>query len=134
MAEQLIGDIHHASLIVSDTGRALDFYRGVLGLEVVEERPDLGYPGAWLKVGEYQIHLLELPNPDPVQGRPKHGGRDRHLARIKEDKGVRALYVLHCNLSSKIVEQQNAKKAAIFSVGCSRSGGSTRQQPVSELF
>ncbi len=80
MAEQLIGDIHHASLIVDDTGRALDFYRDLLGLEVVEDRPYLGYPGAWLKVGEYQIHLLELPNPNPVQGRPKHGGRDRHLA------------------------------------------------------
>jgi glyoxylase I family protein len=27
-----------------------------------------------------QIHLLELPNPDPVEGRPSHGGRDRHIA------------------------------------------------------
>ena len=23
---------------------------------------------------------MELPNPDPVGGRPEHGGRDRHLA------------------------------------------------------
>jgi glyoxylase I family protein len=43
-------------------------------------RPDLGYPGAWLKLGLQQIHLLELPNPDPVSGRPEHGGRDRHVA------------------------------------------------------
>src|SRR5690348_3722484 len=27
-----------------------------------------------------QIHLMELPNPDPLEGRPDHGGRDRHLA------------------------------------------------------
>ena len=27
-----------------------------------------------------QIHLMELPNPDPVDGRPEHGGRDRHVA------------------------------------------------------
>ena len=72
--------IHHVSLLVADTARALDFYRGVLGLEPDPTRPDLGYPGAWLRVGSLQIHLLELPNPDPVEGRPAHGGRDRHLA------------------------------------------------------
>jgi glyoxylase I family protein len=76
----LIGEIHHASLIVAETARSLRFYQGVLGLEPIAERPDLGYPGAWLRVGHGQIHLLELPNPDPVEGRPAHGGRDRHLA------------------------------------------------------
>ena len=25
-----------------------------------------------------QIHLMQLPNPDPTTGRPAHGGRDRH--------------------------------------------------------
>ena len=77
--------IHHVSLIVADTGRALHFYRDLLGLSVDPTRPDLGYPGAWLAVGEQQIHLLELPNPDPVEGRPPHGGRDRHLALLVED-------------------------------------------------
>ena len=72
--------IHHVSLIVSDTRRALSFYQGLLGLAVDPERPDLGYPGAWLWVGERQIHLLEVSNPDPTAGRPAHGGRDRHLA------------------------------------------------------
>ncbi len=75
-----IDRILHASFIVSDTQRSLAFYRDVLGLEVDSQRPDLGFPGAWLKVGEGSIHLLELPNPDPVSGRPEHGGRDRHLA------------------------------------------------------
>lgn len=80
-----IHQIHHASLIVSDTARSLAFYRDLLGLMVDEHRPDLGYPGAWLVVGEGQIHLLELPNPDPVNGRPAHGGRDRHVAFTVED-------------------------------------------------
>ncbi|MFM1891474.1 MAG: hypothetical protein RLZ44_551, partial [Pseudomonadota bacterium] len=75
-----VTDLHHASLIVADTARALDFYVGVLGLAVDDARPELGYPGAWLQVGSRQLHLLELPNPDPVDGRPAHGGRDRHLA------------------------------------------------------
>lgn len=76
----LVTGFHHVSLIVADTARALDFYQGVLGLTLDNTRPDLGYPGAWLNVGEQQIHLLELPNPDPLNGRPSHGGRDRHLA------------------------------------------------------
>jgi len=75
-----IMNLHHASLVVSDTERALSFYRDLLGLAVLE-RPDMGFPGAWLDIGaDQQIHLLEVPNPDPVTGRPQHGGRDRHLA------------------------------------------------------
>ena len=77
--------IHHASLLVADTPRALGFYRDLLGLEVLGERPDLGFPGAWLRVGSQQIHLLELPPPDPLTGRPAHGGRDRHLALYVRD-------------------------------------------------
>jgi glyoxylase I family protein len=73
--------IQHVSFIVADTELALGFYRDVLGLDVDPQRPDLGYPGAWLNLNEtQQIHLLELPNPDPVSGRPEHGGRDRHVA------------------------------------------------------
>lgn len=72
--------INHVSVIVSDTSRALEFYQQVLGLPVDETRPDLGYPGAWLRIAGQQLHLLELPNPDPVTDRPAHGGRDRHVA------------------------------------------------------
>ena len=72
--------LHHVSVLVADTSRALEFYCGVLGLAVDHARPDLGYPGAWLTVGNQQIHLLQLPNPDSTTGRPAHGGRDRHTA------------------------------------------------------
>lgn len=71
--------LHHASLVVADTAIALEFYCGVLGMQQTD-RPDLGFPGAWLQLGAQQIHLLELENPDPVTGRPEHGGRDRHIA------------------------------------------------------
>ncbi len=79
MTENIMS-IHHASVIVDDTETALIFYRDVLGLKHNRKRPSLGYPGAWLDVGDQQIHLLELANPDPRQGRPEHGGRDRHIA------------------------------------------------------
>ncbi|MDI1276223.1 MULTISPECIES: VOC family protein [Methylobacter] len=71
--------LHHASLIVADTVASLTFYCDVLGMQQTD-RPDLGFPGAWLQLGAQQIHLLELENPDPVTGRPEHGGRDRHIA------------------------------------------------------
>lgn len=80
MTDFVLTDIAHASVIVADTARALAFYHDLLGLPIDPSRPDLGYPGAWLTVGDQQIHLLELPNPDPPEGRPAHGGRDRHTA------------------------------------------------------
>jgi glyoxylase I family protein len=71
--------LNHASLIVANTERSLVFYCGILGLQQTE-RPNLGFPGAWLQLGAQQLHLLELDNPDPTTGRPAHGGRDRHVA------------------------------------------------------
>ena len=71
--------LHHASLIVSDTQQSLKLYRDILGMQLTD-RPDLGFPGAWLQIGQQQVHLLELNNPDPTEGRPVHGGRDRHVA------------------------------------------------------
>lgn len=72
--------IGHVSVVVADVARALAFYRDVLGLTIDSSRPDLGYIGAWLTVGSEQIHLLQVPNPDPTSGRPAHVGRDRHMA------------------------------------------------------
>lgn len=80
-----ISGIAHIGVLVADTDRALAFYRDVLGLRVDLARPDLGYPGAWLALGAQQIHLLELPNPDPAEGRPTHAGRDRHGALHVDD-------------------------------------------------
>jgi len=76
----LIKRLTHASMLVADLDISLRFYRDLLGMQVDDARPDLGYPGAWLRVGEQQVHLLQLPNPDPRTGRPAHGGRDRHIA------------------------------------------------------
>jgi glyoxylase I family protein len=81
VSDGVIGGIDHVSVLVSDTSRALEFYRDILGLELDGGRPELAYPGAFLNLGDgRQIHLIELPNPDPITGRPAHGGRDRHTA------------------------------------------------------
>ncbi|KAG2718063.1 hypothetical protein I3760_03G203400 [Carya illinoinensis] len=72
--------VHHVGILCENLERSLEFYQNVLGLEINEARPEdkLPYRGAWLWVGSEMIHLMELPNPDPLTGRPQHGGRDRH--------------------------------------------------------
>ncbi|MCO5586630.1 hypothetical protein L7F22_040571 [Adiantum nelumboides] len=81
--EQDIGfvGVHHVGILCKDLDKSLEFYCGVLGMKVCDLRPDktLPFRGAWLWVGNQMIHLMELPNPDPVHGRPSHGGRDRHM-------------------------------------------------------
>ncbi len=76
----MITGLLHASLLVADLETSLAFYRDLLGLTVSKHRPDLGYPGAWFVLGQQQLHLMQLPNPDPRDNRPAHGGRDRHVA------------------------------------------------------
>jgi glyoxylase I family protein len=81
---KIIYTLHHASLVVADTAASLIFYRDIFGMQQTD-RPDLGFPGAWLQLGGQQIHLLELENTDPITGRPEHGGRDRHIALSVQD-------------------------------------------------
>jgi glyoxylase I family protein len=56
----VIRSLDHVSFAVRDLERSLHFYCDVLGLEKAP-RPDLGFPGAWLTVGDSQIHLLQVP-------------------------------------------------------------------------
>jgi len=76
----VIVSIHHVSLLVSDTQRALDFYHGILGLAVDRSRPVMDFPGAWLLAGTQQIHLIEIPGRARAATPAAHGGRDWHVA------------------------------------------------------
>ncbi len=85
----------HASLLIADLARAREFYEGVLGLKPSPARPEMSFTGIWYDIGAAQIHLICLPNPDPVTDRPAHGGRDRHTA-----LGVRAWDELRVRLDA----------------------------------
>jgi glyoxylase I family protein len=76
----MITRLLHASLLVDDLARAKVFYEEVLGLVPSPLRPAMGFEGAWYDMGESQIHLLCVPNPEKGLARPQHGGRDRHIA------------------------------------------------------
>ncbi len=109
--DSIVSAIDHCSLIVADTGKALEFYKGILGLEVDESRPDLGYPGAWLQVGCNQIHLLEVPNPDSVENRPEHGGRDHHVALQVKDL---ELLIKRLEAANLAYSKSKSGRAALF--------------------
>jgi glyoxylase I family protein len=51
--------VHHVSLNVDDVKAALAFYVDDLGLTVRTDRPDFDFGGAWLDVGNQQVHLIE---------------------------------------------------------------------------
>jgi catechol 2,3-dioxygenase-like lactoylglutathione lyase family enzyme len=59
--------VHHVSLNVADVDEAVRFYTERLGFTVRTDRPDLGIGGAWLDVGDQQVHLINAPTP-PSQG------------------------------------------------------------------
>ena len=68
--------VHHVSVNVSDVDTAKAFYVDVLGLTERTDRPDFGFGGAWLDVGDQQIHLIEGQVPD---------AKGQHLALAVED-------------------------------------------------
>lgn len=77
------GGLAHTGLLVRDTPASKVFYCDVLGMvDETDLRPEaLPFPGLFLRCGEQQVHILELPNPDPntVDARPGYG-KDRRTA------------------------------------------------------
>ena len=58
--------LHHAAFTVTDLDAAIAFY-ALLGFAPIE-RPDFGFPGAWLEAGQAQVHLLESADQPPSPG------------------------------------------------------------------
>ncbi len=55
--------IHHVAINVSDVAASVGFYTDVLGGTLRSDRPDFGFAGAWIDLGNQQVHLLEAPVP-----------------------------------------------------------------------
>jgi catechol 2,3-dioxygenase-like lactoylglutathione lyase family enzyme len=63
MVEPSCKGIHHVALVVNDPEAALEFYRDVLGLSVVDRPDGARIPGSWLQLGNGQIHLFQPADP-----------------------------------------------------------------------
>lgn len=64
----MISGVHHVSLNVTDAAESRRFYVDVLGFAERTDRPDFPFAGAWLQVGEQQVHLLEVADFVPPKG------------------------------------------------------------------
>ena len=53
--------VHHVALNVLDVPEAIS-----LGAQLRSDRPDFGFPGAWLDIGSQQIHLVEATPPSSL--------------------------------------------------------------------
>lgn len=67
------------------------------------------------------IHLMELPNPDPITGRPEHGGRDRHACvAIKSVEPLKRAFEKagdYCAVQI-ILEKETLKDISLKSLKC----------------
>ena len=91
--------IHHVSINVKDVDAAIEFYVGVLNLELLT-RPDLGFPGAWIQAGGQEIHLLGTDSGAPV--------REQHFAFAVDDADeVHAILTLQGLAPSEVREIPN---------------------------
>ena len=55
--------VHHVSVNVPDIESGVAFYTETLGGTLRGDRPDLGIAGAWIDLGDQQLHLIEAPVP-----------------------------------------------------------------------
>ncbi|CAF1422060.1 unnamed protein product [Rotaria sp. Silwood1] len=54
----LITKVNHISITVSDVGKSLNFYVDILGLQQIR-RPNFDRHGAWLTLGNVELHLIK---------------------------------------------------------------------------
>ncbi|MFN0116405.1 MAG: VOC family protein [Paracoccaceae bacterium] len=72
------GKLHHVSFITRDLDRALAFYVDRLGFTKMS-RPNLSVPGAWVRAGEAELHLI-LYGPGTLRSDPAIDASDTHFA------------------------------------------------------
>jgi catechol 2,3-dioxygenase-like lactoylglutathione lyase family enzyme len=84
--------LDHGSLLVSDVAASVRFYTGALGLVEVPRPPTFDAPGAWLQVGDQQIHLVGEGEPGRARAmNPPYDraevviGYGNHLALVVDD-------------------------------------------------
>jgi len=90
----MIDGMNHFTILAQDEDKTLDYYVGLLGLQV-GTRPDLGFPGAWLHAGGGQsvLHLVfGRPLPTPRAGVIDHMAFSAHdLKAVKarfDERGI----------------------------------------------
>ena len=61
----------HLAIVATDVDEVRRFYCDLLGFEELP-RPDFGIPGVWLRVGDLQLHVIELKDGGPDTSGARH--------------------------------------------------------------
>ena len=88
--------LHHVSVNVNDIDQARDFYIQKLGFEPLP-RPDLGFEGEWLRIGNQQIHIIAINSGEPL--------KEQHFAILVDDLDqlINELTNLHIRVSEPLL-------------------------------
>src|SRR6266480_3255832 len=88
--------LNHYLIVAKNPERTKDFYCNVLGMELAE-RPDFGFPGYWLKLGDEICVHLASQDPNRIRDRfllKKHpkgttgSGSVDHIAFLAQNPGA----------------------------------------------
>lgn len=97
--------IHHVNVTVGDLAEARRFYIETLGFTERDDRPDFGFDGAWLNVGNQQVHLL-------VAGQREH--TSDHYAVIVSDLSATIAELRVAGLTVSELTKVNANEQAFL--------------------
>ncbi|BAK34255.1 hypothetical protein MLP_12410 [Microlunatus phosphovorus NM-1] len=64
--------LHHAAFVVSDLDRTRDFYLAVLGFEEIHRPTNFVFRGAYFRLGEAEIHVVEEKTPGRLRDNAPH--------------------------------------------------------------
>jgi glyoxylase I family protein len=84
-------NLNHIGILTSNTTSAVNFYVKVLNFtDETHLRHQLPYPGAFVRGGDVQLHLMELLSNNSTENTAltSYPGRDRHVAITVHNLGV----------------------------------------------
>lgn len=70
MADLVINQIDHVSVLITDVARSRSFYGGLLGLKEIHKPRTFDFVVVWFELGNQQLHLLLKDRPDSRS--PRH--------------------------------------------------------------
>jgi catechol 2,3-dioxygenase-like lactoylglutathione lyase family enzyme len=112
-------DLNHVNIVVKDVEASKRFYCDVLGMEDVPRHPSFTFPGAWLRSGSAEIHLIQ-------EDVATHAPGDLSFAVVGEtdkDLAFSRHFSLVVDDTDALVEQLEAHSVAIVFGPAERLGG-----------
>jgi catechol 2,3-dioxygenase-like lactoylglutathione lyase family enzyme len=112
-------DLNHVNMVVHDVAAAKRFYCDILGMEALPRPADLTIPGAWLRSGTAELHLIQ-------EDHATHAPGDLSAAAALDpdvDLGASRHFSLVVDDTDALVDHLHAQGVAIAFGPITRFGG-----------